>query len=406
VTLASKRVAIVFGTFNRLEMLKSAVTSVRAAVGILSYTMFIIDGGSTDGTKEWLRHQTDVKLIEQEGALTGAVRAFNLGFGAAVDDNYDFVVHLNDDAEIVTADAIEKACRILLANDKIGEVAFEFDLRGSWGFDHVNGALYANYGVIRREAGMAVARAQGDASGRAWWNPIYRTYGADTEFGVWLWKLGWRVHYGEGLRVHDLNAKDALRESNEGKNADAPLFWSRWKNEKIEINAKLESDAAYGVWLAHFVRDHRVKKIVSLGCDDLEELRRIDIGSARFCVADASQERVDNCVAKYPHWRFKRRDIRTWVPNADLVLCKDVLQQWSTAEVSYWLNRLDDRKDRFRYALITNYNYGATVNVAAPIGSVRAIDLTAAPFSRGKVVFQWGAPNRDVVLVRGRRPRS
>lgn len=398
------RVAVVFGTYNRVEMLKHAVASVRTAVGALSYTMFIVDGGSTDGTRDWLRHQADVKLIEQEGPLTGAVRAFNLGFAAAVDDNYDFVVHLNDDAEIVTPGAIVKACEILRADERIGEVAFEFDLRGPWGFDYVNGSPYANFGVIRREAGMAVARAQGDPDGRVWWNPIYRTYGADSEFGVWLWKLGWTVHQGVGLRVHDVNAKDQLRARNEGENTDAPLFWSRWKDAKFGTAEKLETDAPYRTWIERFLREHRVKKIVILGCDDIESVSRIDVGSAEICVAD-SRERVDSSAAKYPRLHFKHRDLRTWVPRADVVLCKDVFQQWSIADVIHWLDRLDDGNQRFRYALITNYNYGGTVNVDVPAGNTRAIDLTAAPFSRGKVVFQWGASNRDVVLVRGRRHR-
>lgn len=400
------RVAVVFGTYNRVEVLKRAVASVRAAVGALGYKMIIVDGGSTDGTREWLRGQDDVQLIEQTGPLTGAVRAFNLGFAAAVDGNYDFVTHLNDDAEIVTLGAIAKACEILRTDDKIGEVAFEFDLRGPWGFEYINGALYANFGVIRREAGMAVARAQGDPSGRAWWNPIYRTYGADSEFGVWLWKLGWRVYQGIGLRVHDVNAKDQLRARNEGDNNDAPLFWSRWKNETIGQNIQHESDTPYHAWLTSFVRDHRVNKIVSLGCDGLEELSRIDIGSARLCVADASQERVNNCAANYSHWNFKHRDIRTWVPRADLVLCKYVLCRWSIAEILYWLDRLAKRDHRFRYALLTNTNDGAPVNVDVPGNNLRAIDLTAAPFSRGKVVFRWGTPNRDVVLVRGHRRRA
>lgn len=378
--LSSRRVAVVFGTYNRLEMLKRAVTSVRGAVGDLSYKMIIVDGGSTDGTKDWLRRQIDVELIEQEGPLTGAVRAFNLGFAAAVDGNYDFVAHLNDDAEIVTPGAIAIACAAMLADDKIGEVAFEFDLRGPWGFDHVNGALYANYGVIRREAGMAVARAQGDPAGRAWWNSIYRTYGADTEFGVWLWKLDWLVHYGVGLRVHDANAKDDLRKQNESKNVDSALFWSRWKNEKLGPNP------LYCEWLARFIQEHRVKTIIHLGCENLELMSSVDIGSAQLCVADAAKERVDASAAKYPHWSFKHRDLRTWVPRADLVLCKDILQQWSTADIHGWFKRLDKRDYRFRY-ILTNYN------------------CTLPPFSRGNVVFQWGTPNSDVVLVRGRRHR-
>lgn len=233
--IVQKSVAIVFGTFNRKALLERAVASVRTRTGPHPYQIVVVDGGSTDGSLAWLAEQPDVHTIRQEGPLTGAVIAFNLGFGYAVDEGFDYVMHLNDDAELVRG-SIAEAIGIMERDPKVGEVAFEFDLRGGWGFETVNGAIYANFGVIAREAGMAVARIQGDPTGRAWWNPIYRTYGADSEFGVWLWKLGYRVHPGIGLRVHDANELDELREKNLANDPDRPdsrLFWSRWRDEKL-----------------------------------------------------------------------------------------------------------------------------------------------------------------------------
>lgn len=232
------KTGVVFGTFNRFPLLKKAIASVRqAVVSCGEYEIVVVDGGSTDGSREWLREQPCVKLIEQEGPLTGAVAAFNLGFGYCVDAGYDYVCHLNDDAEIITDDGIGRAIGVMIADQQVGEVAFEIDLRGDWAFEYINGVPYANFGVVRRDVGMAVARAQGDETGRNWWNPIYRTYGADTEFGVWVWKLGFRVFEGQGIRVHDANELDELRKGNAGgdgnKNGDSDLFWSRWKNEHL-----------------------------------------------------------------------------------------------------------------------------------------------------------------------------
>jgi GDP-L-fucose synthase len=228
------KLAIVFGTYNRFPLLQRAVASIRNAVGCIHYEIIAVDGGSTDGSRSWLASQPDVVLIGQRGPLTGAVKAFNLGFSYAVENNFDFVAHLNDDAEIVTSDGLERAIRILQRDSSVGEVAFAFDLYGNWGFDYVNGKPYANFGVIRREAGMAVAEAQGDPSGKLWWNPIYRTYGADSEFGVWLWKLGWKVHTEQDIHVHDVQAMDNLRTSNDALNPDridSQIFWSRWGSE-------------------------------------------------------------------------------------------------------------------------------------------------------------------------------
>lgn len=229
--------AIVLGTYNRLAMLKDAVESIRAAMcGIgHSYTIAIIDGGSTDGTREWLHAgHNDITPILQAGPLTGAVRAFNLGFGFAVTNRYDYVCHLNDDMILESHDAFVVALGELERDRRLGAVAFGYDLYkpGTFACSLFAGKPYVNFGVIRREAGEAVARVQGDPTGRAWWNPIYRTYGADTEFGIHMWRLGWEIVAMPELHVRDLNAQDALRTINGGHgdlpNPDSQLFFTRW----------------------------------------------------------------------------------------------------------------------------------------------------------------------------------
>jgi len=225
------RVCVALATYNRLEHLKRAVASARAASEGTDVTFAIADGGSTDGTLDWLAEQGDVVVFRQELPLTGAVRAFNLSFGYAVDAGFPFVFHFNDDAEVVTLGAFAEAVEILEQNPRVGEVAFAFDLRGRMNFDELHHKPYGNFGMVRAEAGIAVAQAQGDPSGRAWWNPEYRTYGADCEFACWQWKLGWTILPRHDLQVHDTKCMDVLRELNQSDNperSDSHLFWGRW----------------------------------------------------------------------------------------------------------------------------------------------------------------------------------
>ncbi|HET7288694.1 MAG TPA: glycosyltransferase, partial [Pyrinomonadaceae bacterium] len=74
----SVHVSVVFGTYNRIQHLKRCVESVRAACTNVTYEIVVGDGGSTDGSKEWLKQQHDVKYVH--GGLTGAVAAFNACF--------------------------------------------------------------------------------------------------------------------------------------------------------------------------------------------------------------------------------------------------------------------------------------------------------------------------------------
>jgi hypothetical protein len=235
---AERRVAIVFGTYHRLPLLVRTVESVRRYAGAMPYRLVVVDGGSTDGSRAWLQAQPDVELLEQMGPLTGAVAAFNLGYAWAVDAGYPYVAHLNDDLVVETGDFLARAVDHFGRSARCGAVAYAHDQDGPYRVDTVYGLPYMNFGLIRREAGMAVARAQGDPTGRTWWNPIYRTYGADNEFACWLHLLGWEIALGTDLRLHHDpadTARDALRIANEADRPDAAdkmLFWHRWPSRE------------------------------------------------------------------------------------------------------------------------------------------------------------------------------
>lgn len=230
------KLAIVLGTYNRRAHLERALASARRCAGDVEHAFVVVDGGSQDGSREYLVAQPDVCLITQRGPLTGAVRAFNLGFQFAIEElDAEYLGHFNDDAECVTPGMWAKAVEMIEADPRAGGVAFEFDTWGEYRWDHCAGDKpYVNYGVLRTEAARTVARAQGDPTGTKVWNPIYKTYAADTEAGAWLWKIGWTVLKAPGLKVHDLNVQDAMRNANHGdalsagNRPDSDLFRQRW----------------------------------------------------------------------------------------------------------------------------------------------------------------------------------
>lgn len=231
------KLAVVLGTYNRLSLLQGAIASIRDDIkGAFPYVIIVVDGGSTDGSVEWLFGQPNIIIKCQKLPLTGAVRAFNEGFRTAVELNIPYVAHFNDDAMFASENTLANAIALLEQNPKFGEVAFAVNTwRHDYGFDYINGVPYANFGVVRLEAGVAVAKAQGDPRGYDWWDPSYFTYAADTQFGVWLWKLGWRVHPGIMLKVKDLKADDSLRVNNSGdrREKDGETFWNRWRDEAL-----------------------------------------------------------------------------------------------------------------------------------------------------------------------------
>ena len=86
-------VSIVVPTYNRFDQLCGCINRIRQNVSH-PYEIIIVDGGSTDDTRDWLAEQSDLHII-LEPQREGAVKAFNKGFRAA---SGDYVMWLNDDA--------------------------------------------------------------------------------------------------------------------------------------------------------------------------------------------------------------------------------------------------------------------------------------------------------------------
>ena len=60
-------ISVIIPTFNRLDLLKETVESVRNQT-FNDFEIVVVNDGSTDGTGEWLRAQEDVCALEQENS--------------------------------------------------------------------------------------------------------------------------------------------------------------------------------------------------------------------------------------------------------------------------------------------------------------------------------------------------
>jgi glycosyltransferase involved in cell wall biosynthesis len=67
---APAQVSIVLGTYNRLSFLKATIASVRASQIDIPYEIIVVDGGSQDGTLDWLTEQRDIVSIVQHNRET------------------------------------------------------------------------------------------------------------------------------------------------------------------------------------------------------------------------------------------------------------------------------------------------------------------------------------------------
>lgn len=212
--------SVVTGTWNRLDYLRSMLKSVRDQMPHdFPYEFVIVDGNSSDGTPAWCMTQPDVVFIQQ-GALLGAIRAFDAGCEAA---RGDFVLIANDDV-LFHHGSIVRALEHLYHTPSCGAVAF-MDNRRAPGYDtdafkvqtiraikdgrYVD-VVYAQVGLFRRTLGSLAG----------WWGSRdiqmgdTHTYGGDAYLSARLWEMGYTVDAVEGVQCTDRVAPDGLRDRN------------------------------------------------------------------------------------------------------------------------------------------------------------------------------------------------
>lgn len=92
-----KKTAIIILTYNNLEYNKGVLKSIRKYTKEGTYEVIMVDNMSTDGTREWLGEQTDIKVILND-ENTGFPRGCNIGIAAAEKDSD--ILLLNNDIEV------------------------------------------------------------------------------------------------------------------------------------------------------------------------------------------------------------------------------------------------------------------------------------------------------------------
>lgn len=231
--------SIVTGTYNRLAHLQAMVASARVAFpsSAIPYEFVIVDGGSEDGTLDYLRAQGDVRLIE-DGELLGAISAFTRGAEVA---RGKYVLLANDDITF-HPESIARALAFLEDNPGSGAVAFA-DNRPVNGYNRgykvqsqcallpdgkKSMVPYAQVGLFRRELGNEAG----------WWGAHdaimggARTYGGDNYLSARIWGMGYSVDAVQGAAVDDHLPDDPLRRLNyekaAGPNGDSARFYQRF----------------------------------------------------------------------------------------------------------------------------------------------------------------------------------
>ncbi len=113
------KTSIIILTYNNLIYNNICIDSIRKYTQKDTYEIIVVDNNSTDGTREWLKEQKDIKVILNDENV-GFPKGCNIGIDASLAEND--ILLLNNDT-VVTPRWLDNLKTCVYSDDKIGAAA-------------------------------------------------------------------------------------------------------------------------------------------------------------------------------------------------------------------------------------------------------------------------------------------
>ena len=188
-----------------------------------------------------------------------------------------------------------------------------------------------------------------------------------------------------------------------GTNYDDEYKGSSGPGSAIDYNIN-----TYIPFLQDFIKTHDIKSVVDIGCGDWRcgEIIYKDLDVAYHGI-DVYDALVKRNARKWPQHKWSQIDVvknKEDVPSGDLLVLKDIIQHWCTAEIYSFLDHVVDNK-KFKYILITNCDFQTRddedFNYETAISAIRMRGISAKflPLKKYSAEILYNYSTKEVSLI-------
>lgn len=120
---------------------------------------------------------------------------------------------------------------------------------------------------------------------------------------------------------------------------------------KSGIGSTLENSVDYVLAVRAFMVRHHIRSIVDCGCGYLQLTKHFDLSGIKYTGIDVVEQVINEVKEEFPRYTLFCGDFMDMdLPEADLLICKDVLQHLPNSIVATFLRKTT----HYKYRLITN----------------------------------------------------
>jgi hypothetical protein len=163
--------------------------------------------------------------------------------------------------------------------------------------------------------------------------------------------------------------------------------WTVYRHQSLSLEtvngpgSRLEATVAERDWLPSVFREYNVTRVIDAPCGDWNWMQHVDLRGVEYLGLDVERTLIAENLRKFGDRgvQFMRTNLLShtlWLPDADLILCRDFLQHLPNEHISRLLGKFI--ASGARYLITNNYRGASNDTECPPEGHVNAVGSESA----------------------------